>query len=143
MALFIKPVSANVLPALTAATAQSIYVLLKTKDANMMFLEDNIPTEYTVQVEKEMRKLEAEYMSKVSGTYLLTASIPATYDDEGEVDTEVVPAVYFALTTKAALLKTMSSEILNLETLCSDIEDYYREYKEDRDFSEFVSLLTT
>ena len=140
--LFNKTKTTNTLPALTAEKAQEIYVGLQTKDANRLFLEDNIPTEYTVQVEKEINRLESEIILKVSGRFLLEAKIPATYTEKGEIDKAEVPAVYFKLTTKAALIKTVSSELLNLDTLCSDIEDYYSEYSADRNFTDFVSLVT-
>ena len=97
----------NTLPALDSTHAMEIYVALKTKDGNRLFLEDNIATEYTEQVQAEINKLESEMVSKMNGSYELTAKIPAVYDEEGEILTEEVPATYYVVTTEIALKASM------------------------------------
>ena len=111
----------NTLATLTSKKAQEIYVGLQTKDANRLFLEDNIPTEYTVAVEKEINRLESEMVSKMSGSFIIEPAVPATYTEDGEIDEEEVPAVYFGVTTETALKASMSSEILDIPTLVTDV----------------------
>jgi len=111
----------NTLATLTSKKAQEIYVGLQTKDANRLFLEDNIPTEYTVAVEKEINRLESEMVSKMAGSYILEPSVPATYTEDGEIDEKAVPAVYYAVTTEDALKKGMSSDLLDIPTLVTDV----------------------
>ena len=140
--LFNKIKATKTLAPLTAEKAKEIYELLKTKDANSIFLEDNIPTEYTKQVQTEMDRLENETITKASGNFIIEPAYPETYNEDGEVDEEAVPAVYYKLTTKKALLESMSSDLLDVSEACSDVEDYYGEYKKDRSFTDFVKLLT-
>ena len=111
----------NTLPALDSTHAMEIYVALKTKDGNRLFLEDNIATEYTEQVQAEINKLESEMVSKMNGSYELTAKIPAVYDEEGEILTEEVPATYYVVTTETALKASMSSDLLDIDTVVTDV----------------------
>jgi len=111
----------NTLPALDSTHAMEIYVALKTKDGNRLFLEDNIATEYTEQVQAEINKLESEMVSKMNGSYELTAKIPAVYDEEGEILTEEVPATYYVVTTEIALKASMSSDLLDIDTVVTDV----------------------
>jgi len=111
----------NTLPALDSTHAMEIYVALKTKDGNRLFLEDNIATEYTEQVQAEINKLESEMVSKMSGSYELTAKIPAVYDEEGEILTEEVPATYYVVTTETSLKASMSSKLLTVDTVVTDV----------------------
>ncbi len=121
MALFIKTKETNILSALEKEKAMEIYELLKTKDANTLFLEDNIPTEYTKQVEKELKRLESEMVSKMNGSFELTAKIPAEFDEEGIETKAEVPATYYIVTTETALKESMSSDIIDIPTLVTDI----------------------
>jgi len=111
----------NTLPALDSTHAMEIYVALKTKDGNRLFLEDNIATEYTEQVQAEINKLESEMVSKMNGSYELTAKILAVYDEEGEILTEEVPATYYVVTTEIALKASMSSDLLDIDTVVTDV----------------------
>jgi len=121
MTLFNKIVESNSLPALSADEAMSIYELLKTKDANVLFLEEDIATEYTEQVEKELKRLESEVVSKMSGSFVTTPKVPATYDEMGEVDKEAIPAVYYKVTTETALKSSLSSDLLDVDTVVADV----------------------
>ncbi len=119
--LFKKEIKTQKLLPITSELAQQIYELLKIKDANRIFLEDNIATEYTKQVEEEIKKLESEMVSKMNGTFELTAKIPTEYDEEGNVINEEVPATYYTVTTETALKNSMSSELLNISKVVEDI----------------------
>ena len=119
--LFTKKQEINILPVLESTNAMEIYEALKSKDGNRLFLEDNIATEYTEQVQAEINKLESEMVSKMSGSYELTAKIPAVYDEEGEILTEEVPATYYVVTTETALKASMSSDLLDIDTVVTDV----------------------
>lgn len=96
-----------------------------------------------VGIENEMKadksKVEAEYLAKVQGTFVVTPAVAGSDDGEGNV-TKEVPAVYYKLTTKADLLKELTSEFFDVEQLASDYEDNYGEYSEGRTFGEFKQL---
>jgi len=121
MALFKIVPEVKILPTLTAEMAQSIYELLKTNDINTLFLEQNISTEFSSKVQDEIIRLENEMVSKMNGSFELTARVPATYDDEGEIVDEEVPATYFKVTTEKALKESMTSEILDIPTIVTDV----------------------
>ena len=121
MTLFKKSASVVGVASLTAENAMVIYDLLKTKDANRIFLEDNIPTEHTVQVEKEIQQMESEMVSKMSGTFATVEAKPAELDKNGQETKAAVEAVYFAPTTEAALVSSMSSDLITVATLVIDV----------------------
>ena len=121
MALFKIVSEANTMPTLTAKTAQSIYELLKTHDINTLFLEQNIPTEYSAQVQNEINRLESEMVSKMNGSFELTARVPVTYDEEGEIVDKEISATYYKVTTEKALKESMSSELLDIPTIVTDV----------------------
>jgi len=141
MVLFVKSNKLNSLPKLNVENAMVIYELLKVKDANRIFLEDNIATEYTEQVIAEMKRLENEIISKVNGGFILEKAIPAVYDEEGIVISNEIPAVVYKITSKAQFLIDLNSDLLNSEKVCSDVEDYYSDYKQNRSFTDFKNLV--
>jgi hypothetical protein len=63
----------------------------------------------------EAKRLETEMVSKMSGNYVIEE---ATYTDEGEIFS---PAVYFAVTGEATLRNSMSSDFLDVSTVCTDV----------------------
>ena len=140
--LFQKTETLNTLPALTSEQAKAIYEGLKTKDINNLFLEDNIPTEYSEEVNKEMKRIESEILSKMRGTFLITPAVAEQLDENEEVLVAAVEAVYFELTTKTALLASLSSDLLDVEYVLEDVEDYSIVYKEGRTWVEFKELVT-
>ena len=75
----------------------------------------------TLPLELKINKLESEMVSKMSGSYELTAKIPAVYDEEGEILTEEVPATYYVVTTEIALKASMSSDLLDIDTVVTDV----------------------
>jgi len=119
MTLFNKTITQNTVPGLTSTQAMVVYEGLKTKDANTLFLEDNIPTGHSEAVVKEMRRLETEMVSKMNGSFLLNAE-QSHYDDEGNkvVDKE---AEYFVVTTEAALKNSLSSDLLDVAVVVVDV----------------------
>ena len=121
MSLFIKKTELNTLPALEAVQAMEIYEALKTKDPNRLFLEDNIPTEYSVQVLAEIKRLESEMVSKMNGTFVTLVGSPAVLDEEGEITTPAVPPTYFVVSTEANLVSSMDSSILTIATVVEDV----------------------
>ena len=121
MSLFIKKTEPNTLPALGEVQAMEIYEALKTKDPNRLFLEDNIPTEYSMQVLKEISKLEGEMVSKMNGTFVTLVGSPAVPDEEGEFTTSAVPPTYFIVSTEANLVSSMDSSILTVATVVEDV----------------------
>jgi len=93
-----------------------------------------------VAIENDMKqdkaRIEDEYLAKVQGTFVLEEAIPATEDSDE------VPATYYKLTTKANLIKEMTSDYFDVEMICSEYEDNYGEYKKGRSFTEFKKLAT-
>jgi len=135
MSLFIKKEETITPEALTTENAQTIYGLFKEgKGETEMFKEDAISFADSKIVKDEMTKLETEIRSKCNGTFILEEAIK----EDGEITT---PAVYFAVTTKVALINSLSSDLLSVETLLDDVIIYDDgEYKEDRTWTEFLAL---
>jgi len=121
MSLFIKTKVVNVLPALSEVVAMEVYEGLKTKDPNTLFLEDDIPTEYSMQVLAEIKSLESEMVSKMNGTFVTLVGSPAVLDEEGEITTPAVPPTYFVVSTEANLVSSMDSSILTIATVVEDV----------------------
>jgi len=120
MVLFIKAKPVNILPALEKEDAMEIYELLKTKDANTLFLE-GIATDYSEQVIAEMRRLENEMNSKMNGSFELTSKIPAVYNEEGDISKKEILATYYTVTTETALKSSMSSTLLDVDIVAIDV----------------------
>ena len=99
--LFVKTNSTNTLPNLSQEQALNIYDALKTKDANRLFLEDNVPTEHTIEVETELKRIESEVASKMRG------------------------ADNYVATTKANLVTSITSTLLNVEVVVTDIINWF------------------
>jgi hypothetical protein len=112
-------------PEITPEIAQSIYALIKEfGDADKAYkLKGNsdFEPEHFPIVEKEIERLASEINSRMSGSYLLEPAYPATYTEEGEIDEEAVPAVYYEATTKTKLIEDVSSDLLDVETLLDDL----------------------
>ena len=135
MALFIKKETTIVEPPISPELSQTIYGLFKEgKGETEMFKEDAISFADSKTVKDEMTKLETEIRSKCNGTFILEEAIK----EDGEITT---PAVYFKTTTKTALINSLSSDLLSVETLLDDVIIYNDgEYKEDRTWTEFLAL---
>jgi len=115
MSLFKKTIASSELPAITAEQAQTIYNRFKEgENETIQFTKYGEEMEYAVQVKTEMEKLEQEVGSKMSGSY------------EG-----------FEVSTKQSLIDSLSSDLLNIETLIDDIVNYYGTYDESRTFTQY------
>lgn len=136
MTLFIKNTEEVEEIVLTSESAQTIYDLFKVGlNETELFTLHGVSFKDSNLVKAEYKLLEAEIISKVKGIFELTPLIPATEDNEE------IPATYYILTTKTALIVSLSSDLLNVETVCSDVEDYYKDYEAGRTWGEFVNLV--
>jgi hypothetical protein len=136
MGLFKKAKQKGNAISVESSEAQDIYGHLKSGlDSTQIFLQHGINISKVKIVQKEILKLESEIISRVGGNYVLE---PAYFDADTE---EEVPAVTYKLVSKSALIGELSSDILDLDILCGDVEDYFGEYKEGRNFTEFKNLV--
>jgi hypothetical protein len=94
---------------------QAIYELLLVKSPQAIRLDDGYSMVHIQIVLDEAKRLETEMVSKMSGNYVIEE---ATYTDEGEIFS---PAVYFAVTGEATLRNSMSSDFLDVSTVCTDV----------------------
>ena len=127
----IKPTNST--PALTAEIAQLIYAQIKEHgNADLAFknqVDSALEPEHFLIVDKEADGIVTEFQAKLNGSYLLENKIPATYDEEGEILYEEVPAVYYKVTTEAVLKSSVESDLL-------DVEIVYNDFKGDKTFTE-------
>ena len=107
----------------TAIDAQAIYVLLKTKNSSDIRREDNYRMFNIEQVQAEIKKLESEMVSKMNGSYVTVEEVSHIDEESGEtvIDT---PVEYFSVTTETALKESMSSDILDVDTLVEDVRKW-------------------
>ena len=114
--LFIKTTTVTSVEALTAEDAQTIYgKLSEGKTETQLFTEEAISFDDSKTVQTEIKRLESEMRAKMNGSYLLEEEVK---DEEGEITT---PAVYFKVTTETALKESMSSDLLDTDTLVTDV----------------------
>ena len=114
MALFKIPIAATEYPVLTAEMAQAIYVKFKAgKDHTTQFTENGTYMYHSTLVWNEILKLESEITNYIN--------------------TDVEPS------SEAELIATISSDILDTETLVDDMIIYNPIYNVDRTFSEFMT----
>ena len=127
----IKPTNST--PALTVEVAQLIYnSIVLNGNADLAFKaqsDSSLEPEHFPLVDKEGMKIMNEIQSKFNGSFLLEAKIPATYDEEGEILTEEVPAVYYQVTTETVLKNSLSSDML-------DTDIVYNDFKGSKTFTE-------
>jgi len=94
-------------------------------------------------VSDEMIRLYDEMKSKMSGTYILEEAIPAEYDKEDNKTKAEVPVVYFKVKTKQALIDSLSSDLLEIDTFINDMIVYDDgNYDIDRTWEEFITLFS-
>ena len=122
MSLFIRKKLVNPLEELTPTRAMQVYGQLKIgKTANELFTKYACPFLWTETVWNEAKRIEAEIISKMSGTWILEAGIPAVYDELGELVTPAIPPVYFQATTASAMINSLESELLTIVTVLQDV----------------------
>lgn len=120
-------------PELTSEIAQAIYTLIKTHgDADKAYkLKGNsdYEPEHFTQTANEIERLFNEMNRYASGSVVLEAGTPATYNEEGEIETEAVEPVYFTPTTETNFKEQFSSDLL-------DVNIVYTDWKGDRTWTE-------
>ncbi len=136
-----------------AENIRSMFKTLNTEDVTTVFINQNklgfnYTNEEIIDVKKLLTNIETEIISKMSGSYVLTPGIPAvTHIDEetGEkvIDSPVILPSYFEVTTKTALIESITSDLLNIEEVVNDFIKYYKVYDADRTWVSFKALFNT
>lgn len=108
---------------LTPALAQEIYGAIEkngTAQAAFLASDTNFDFSNCTLVWNELKSLEAEVMSKMSGNFVITPAIPEIKDENDKIIQEAVPAVYFKVTTQKDLAKSLESDLLDVDLLVDD-----------------------
>ena len=106
----------------TKSEALLIYELLKTKNESDIRRENNYRMFKIKQVIAEMKRIENEVNIKMSGNYLISEEEYHFNDEELKIIDK--QAVYFVPTTLLKLIESVSSDILNVTAVISDIMKY-------------------
>jgi len=139
MTLFYVKKEARVVPVITSEFAQAIYDGFKKKKTRTQLFKENVVDtpyifEYIQSVYEEKNVLESEVLSKMNGTYLVSA---AEYDGIGN---KTKDEVYFSPTTEKALIDSVSSAF-NSETFIGDMIKWADGcYMEDRTWEQYKLL---
>ncbi len=125
--LFEKTTAKNSTEDLDAKLAQEIYSHIEkygsvqaaylSKETNFDFINGEL-------VWDEIKRLEAEVMSKMAGTFVTTPAIPPVYDEMGEIAKKAVPAVYFTVKSEKMLTESLTSPLLDTAVLVNDTRRY-------------------
>ena len=108
-----------------AKRAQEIYgMFAEGLNETTLFLEHIVSFEESAIVMVEIRRLEVEVNSKVSGNFVVTPGIPAVYGEKGELIKEAVPPVYFKVTSEKMLVGSLKSELLDTAVLVTDVRRF-------------------
>jgi len=128
-------------PDITAQFAQAIYDGFKAKKSRTQLFEEDVINspfikEYIQQIYDEKNALEAEVLSKMRGTFVITEE---QTDEEGNITQE---AVYFQVGTKTALIESLTSTF-DAETFVNDMIKWAnKDYNESRTWVEYKALFT-
>ena len=110
---------------ITSEIASDIYALIKTYgDADSAYKEkgnSDIEPEHFKIVNDELQRLASEISLMKSGGKILEPAYPATYKEDGEIDEEEVPAVYLDGSVKENLVPYLSSELLDINQVLTDL----------------------
>jgi hypothetical protein len=105
--------------------AQEIYGMLAGGlNETTLFTEHEVAFEESAIVMAEIRRLEAEVMSKMSGNYITVPEIPEIRDENNKVIQEFVPAVYFVVKDEKMLVESLKSELLDVAILVTDVRRF-------------------
>ena len=108
---------------LNKTDAMKIYQLfLDGKNHTQMFVEDRISFNHSEQVKTEMIRLENEMVSKMNGVFLLTEATYKIDKDENRVIDKA--AEYFKLSSETILKNSISSDLLTVSTVVTDIRKW-------------------
>ena len=77
-------------------------------------------TEVFEIVNKEGDRIINEIMSKENGTFIVEPAYPATYNEDGSIKEEAVPAVYFDASDTNFLINSLTSDLLDVATVYAD-----------------------
>jgi len=113
---------------------QDIFDFMNGRDISTSYQDVNHKSTYGfqefVEVWNEGNRVKEEILSKLNGTYVLTAAIPATEESEE------VPCVYYNYTTKSNLISSIISD-LDIEKVLAYMVTYYNQ----KDYTNFVKLI--
>ena len=122
MSLFDKKKPGKEVEPLTPKMAQELYDLFRSgKTHTRLFIEDGVSFDDSGAVWNEIKKLEAEIMSKMSGSFVITPGIPAVYDKFGKLVEKAVPPVYFVVKDEKMLVESLKSALLDTAVLVTDV----------------------
>ena len=121
MTLFIKKKPVKEELVVSASEAQKIYGYFKSGlDETQIFLKYGLPITISAFVKAEIKSLESQIISKMKGSYLLTGE-ESHFDEETGEKVVDVEAVYFKPTTEVALKNSISSDLLDVDLLVTDV----------------------
>jgi hypothetical protein len=123
---------------LTPEEAQHIYSLLKQgKDDTRLFIEDNILFQSTKLVKDEIKRLETEALELTRGKVIT----PAVYEPSGDGGTPqlIAEEVRCEGIVQEEVEGFLSSDILNIHTLVSDVVMFAPNFNPERTWEEFRS----
>jgi len=100
-------------------TIQKVYDFMNGRDVSSSFSDKAHNSEYDfeefVAVDKEVKKIKAEIISKKAGTFVLEEAIPPKYElDENAIQIETsayVPTVFYVYSTDAKLIASITSKL--------------------------------
>ena len=108
-------------PELTSQIAKDIYDVLATELSDTeVFKQYGYSFEDIATVKNEVSRIENEIDMKMSGRFVIEEGTPATYDEEGNELTPLSPAVYYTPSTKTDLKQSITSDLLNTNTVLDD-----------------------
>lgn len=137
MALFETPKPEVTFTPFATFTPSQIYAFFKEGfDCTQQFTKKNVPMQDSVAVLEEIKRIEAEVISKASGSFILTAET-GHYDEETHEYVIDTPEVRYTPTTLQDLAMTINSPILDVDAVVADCIKYNPSFKEDRTFEEF------
>lgn len=134
-----KPEVKNSTAPLTPELGQQIYELIKSCGNADLAYKNQDGSKYDwsniEKVDKEGDRIMNEIMQKMSGNYLLAEAVTHVDETTGEMVVDS-PAKYYKPTTEKDLIGSISSEILSVEALLSDMMG-------ESDWDEFVKSFNT
>lgn len=114
----------NSTPELTAELAMIVYNKIKEAgNADLAYkaqVDSLLEPEWFDIVNKEGDRIINEIMSKENGTFIVEPAYPATYNEDGSIKEEAVPAVYFDASDTNFLINSLTSDLLDVATVYAD-----------------------
>lgn len=127
MSLFNTTKKKNSTLILTPVLAQEIYGAIEkygTAQAAFLAPDTNFDFSNCKLVWTELKTLETEIMSKMSGTFIIKAGTPAVYDEKGKLVKEAIPPVYFVVKSEKMLVASLKSDLLDVAILTQHVREY-------------------